>query len=195
MTDRATDLRSQRRWIDKWWVVGLLALAIGVGMRLLSLGLDNWVPVLVGSGFYAITFTALMLRRRRADAREAGLETDDVPVLERRVRRGAVPDDPALRQAMLRLVRRRLKLMRGKLIWVFTAGMLLVFVGLGILLLVRGSVLAGIAWMAIGACFVGGVWWMRRANIDRFQRMERQLTPSSEHHPVMSPPKGSEQTA
>ncbi|MEU8964815.1 hypothetical protein AB0C89_24355 [Streptomyces sp. NPDC048491] len=195
MTDRATDLRSQRRWIDKWWVVGLLALAVGVVMRLFFRGLDDWVPILVGSGFYAIIFTALMRRRQRADARAAGLETDDVPVLDRRVRRGAVPDDPALREAMLRLVRRRLKVMRGKLMWALAAWLLLIFVGLGVLFLVHGSVVAGIAWMVIGVGFAGGLWWMRRANIDRFLRMERQLTQNSERPPAMRPPESGAQTA
>ncbi|MFJ2400695.1 hypothetical protein ACIOUE_05280 [Streptomyces xanthochromogenes] len=194
MTGRETDLKSQRRWADKWWVVGLWALVVGVAIRLLFRGLADWVAIVAASAFYAIVFTAMTRRRQQSDARATGLETDDVPVLERRIRRGTVPDDPALRQSMLRLVRRRLKLMHSKVKWVFPA-MMVVFVGLGVLFLVHGGVVAGVVSMLCGAGFVGGMWWMRRTNIGRYQRMERQLTQRPESRPAMSPRQDEEQAA
>ncbi|MFC3260227.1 hypothetical protein [Streptomyces xanthochromogenes] len=187
-------MKSQRRWADKWWVVGLWALVVGVAIRLLFRGLADWVAIVAASAFYAIIFTAMTRRRQQSDARATGLETDDVPVLERRIRRGTVPDDPALRQSMLRLVRRRLKLMHSKVKWVFPA-MMVVFVGLGVLFLVHGGVVAGVVSMLCGTGFVGGMWWMRRTNIGRYQRMERQLTQRPESRPATSPRQGEEQAA
>ncbi|MEU0689579.1 hypothetical protein [Streptomyces uncialis] len=195
MAGRETDLKSQRRWIDKWWVVGLMALAIGIGVRLLFRDLDNWVSVVTGAGVYAIVLTALMRRRQRADARASGLETDDVPALERRLRRGDIPDDPALRQAMLRLVHRRQKTMHSKRVWAFPA-MLLMFVALGVLLLAGGSVVAGAAWIVGGPVVVGGMWWMRRTSLDRLRRAERRLNASPAQDPAArSPQRDREQTA
>ncbi|MFJ5265673.1 hypothetical protein ACIQAC_34965 [Streptomyces sp. NPDC088387] len=186
MAGRQTDLKSGRRWVDKWWVVGLMALAIGLGVRLLFQDLGNWVAAVAGAGFYAIVFTVMIRRRQRGDARASGLETDDVPVLERRIRRGDIPDDPALRQAMLQLVHRRQKTMHSKLMLAFPA-LLLILVALGVVLLVDGSTVAGIAWTVGGLGFVGGMWWMRRTNIDRFHRVERQLTDRPAQDPALSP--------
>ncbi|MFJ4767628.1 hypothetical protein ACIP88_00735 [Streptomyces uncialis] len=194
MAGRETDLKSQRRWIDKWWAVGLMALAIGIGVRLLFRDLDNWVAVVAGAGVYAIVLTVLIRRRQRGDARATGLETDDVPALERRLRRGDIPDDPALRQAMLQLVHRRRKTMHSKLVWAFPA-MLLMFVALGVLLLVGGSVVAGAAWIVGGPVVVGGMWWMRRTSLNRLRRAERQLNASPAQDSARSPQRDREQTA
>jgi Flp pilus assembly protein TadB len=177
MTGRKTELKSQRRWIDKWWVVGLMALVLGVGMRLLFRDLDNWVASVIGAGFYAVAATAMMRRRQRADARTSGVETDDLPVLERRIRRGDIPDDPALRQPMLQLVHRRLDQMHSRMVWALPA-LLLMSVALGVLQLANGSTLAGIGWTAGGLIVVSGLWWTRRHNIARFRRAERQLNES-----------------
>ncbi|MFJ7424181.1 hypothetical protein ACIQXD_37195 [Streptomyces uncialis] len=194
MADKETDLTSYRRWIDNWWAVGLIALAVGIGVRLLFRDLDNWVSAVTGAGAYAIVFTVLMRRRQRGDARASGVETDDVAALERRLRREDIPDDPALRQAMLRLVHRRRETMQGKLMWVFPL-MLLMFVALGVVLLAGGSVVAGAAWIVGGVIAVGGMWWMRRTNLDRLGRAERRLNASQAQDPARSPRRDREQTA
>ncbi|MFG3280454.1 hypothetical protein [Streptomyces sp. NPDC048111] len=175
MTARETDLTHQRRWIDQWWAVGLAALVVGAGIRLLFNGLDNWVSIVIGAGFYAALFTAMSRKRQRADAHASGVATDDVPVLERRVRREDIPDDPALRQAMLELVRRRLRLMHGKALWFFPV-LLVMFAGLGVWLIVSGHLAAGIGWLAFAFVFMGGLAWMRRVNLGRMRRVERRLT-------------------
>ncbi|WP_406403583.1 hypothetical protein [Streptomyces uncialis] len=193
MAGRERDLRSQRRWIDTWWAVGLMALAVGIGVRLLFRDLDNWVAAVAGAGAYAIVFTVLMRRRQRGDARASGVETDDVPALERRLRRGDIPDDPALRQAMLQLIHRRRKTMHSKLVWAFPV-MLLMFVALGVVLLAGGSAVAGAAWIVGGVVAVGGMWWMRRINLDRYRRAERRLNASPPQDRARSPQRDREQT-
>ncbi|MFF4324103.1 hypothetical protein [Streptomyces sp. NPDC001568] len=194
MTARETDLTSQRRWFDKWWVVALMALVVGLGVRLFFRDIDNRVAGVVGALVYAVGFTVLTRLRQRGDARVTGVETDDVPVLDRRIRRGDIPDDPALRRAMLQLVQRRQRMMRGKLLWAFPA-MLFICVALGAWLLAVGTIVPGVMWMVGGFVFVGGMWWMRRINIHRLRRVERRLTEPPARDPGRSPRRDQEKTA
>ncbi|MFD3871915.1 hypothetical protein [Streptomyces sp. NPDC058623] len=87
---------------------------------------------------------------------------------------GTYPDDPALRRAMLQLVHRRQGIMDSRLWWAFPA-MSSICVALGAWLLAVGAVVPGVTWLVGGFGVVGGLWWMRRINIDRLRRAEHRL--------------------
>lgn len=72
--------------------------------------------------------------------------------------------------------------MHSKLVWAFPV-MLLMFVALGVVLLAGGSAVAGAAWIVGGVVAVGGMWWMRRTNLDRYRRAEQ----PAEREPATGP--------
>jgi hypothetical protein len=165
---------TRERERDRWWVVATVALVLWVGVRPAVNGLSSWPGALVGGVVYAAWIAWWTNRRRRHDARTAGVEPARMAGLERRIRHEDTPDDTAERQAVARLVRRRkLKLTRGRL-WAFP---LLGVIGVGsaALWFVAGENTTGALTAAGAVVFTGWLVWLNRRTLQRFDRLERRL--------------------
>ncbi|SFF23533.1 hypothetical protein SAMN05216251_11022 [Actinacidiphila alni] len=163
------------RLTDRWWVMGLLMLVLYTGMRMLINGASLWGALIAGA-FYAGWMTWWLMRRRRRDGRAVGVEADELPGLERRMRHGDVPTDPRERQVMRGLARRRLAQMnRRPAVWAFVA-MALVVAALTVLMAVAGDVTQALVTGIGGAAFLVWMYAMRRRNLARLTRAESRLT-------------------
>ncbi|MFH8482687.1 hypothetical protein [Streptomyces sp. NPDC018055] len=164
-----------QRWQDRWWAVGLLVLVVWVGIRLAFDGWSGWPGILIGGLLYAGFMTAFVMRRRRRDARAVGTDAARVPELERRIaRNGEIPDDPAERAAIIRLIRRREEKLRRNRWWAFPL-LALIFFGTPVLWFVAGNVRAGLWGLAFGAAFLGWMVWFNRRFVRRMAGMRQRI--------------------
>ncbi|MFD8619360.1 MULTISPECIES: hypothetical protein [unclassified Streptomyces] len=164
-----------QRWQDRWWAVGLLVLVVWVGIRLAFDGWSGWPGILIGGLLYAGFMTAFVMRRRRRDARAVGTDAARVPELERRIaRNGEIPDDPAERAAIIRLIRRREEKLRRNRWWAFPL-LALIFFGTPVLWFVAGNVGAGLWGLAFGAAFLGWMVWFNRRFVRRMAGMRQRI--------------------
>ncbi|MFD7712634.1 hypothetical protein [Streptomyces sp. NPDC059786] len=164
-----------RDWRDRWWVFGLLALVVWVGVRLLLSGLHAWPSALVGGVIYVGWLTWWMRRRRKRDARAVGTDADNVPGMDRRILKGGdVPDDPAEREAMARLVdRRQERLVRNRR-WAFPL-LAVIFFGTSGLWFAAGSATSGGVMLAAAVVFMSWMVWQHRRTLRRLEDMRRRL--------------------
>ncbi|MFD6416973.1 hypothetical protein [Streptomyces sp. NPDC060194] len=171
----AESMRAQRRWYESWWAMALWFVVASVAVRLLFGGMDEWLSAVIGGGLVGGAYAAFFRMRQRKDGTISGTETDDVPALDRRIRRGDIPDDPREREAMDRLVTRRLEQMSARrFYWAF--GVLIAMdVAVGILAIVNGEALTGLLFIVGGTAFCGVLFLLRRRNIKRFEGVRQQL--------------------
>ncbi len=167
--------RREGRWQDRWWSVGLLVLVVWVAVRLVFRGWSAWPGILVGGVVYAAFLTWFLMRRRREDARAVGTEPDRVPELERRIaKNGELPEDPAERRAMVRLIRRREEKLRRNRWWALPM-LGLLFFGLPFLWFAAGNVPAGLWMLGFGGAFMGWMIWFNRRFVRRMAAMRRRI--------------------
>ncbi|WP_433887906.1 hypothetical protein [Streptomyces sp. CA-111067] len=163
-----------RRWLGKWWVLSLFYFVVYGGFQLLRPG-RTWADAAIGAAIYAAWMTGWQVRRRRRDSRAVGAKADELPQLERRMRRGEVPEDPAERQAMRKLAQRRLAKLQGGAKWALPLlGFL--WLAVSVISLAVGQFGSGLAFLGAGVVLAGLIVWGRRRNIERLTRAERRLS-------------------
>ncbi|MDT0494808.1 hypothetical protein ACPEIF_07725 [Streptomyces sp. NPDC012600] len=163
------------RWQDRWWAIALLVLVAWVGIRLVFDGWSGWPGILVGGFLYAGFMTWFLMRRRRRDARAVGTDAARVPELERRIaKNGELPEDPAERAVMVRLIRRREEKLRRNQWWAFPL-LGLVFFGLPIFWFAAGNVPMGVWGLVFGALLLGWMVWFNRRFVRRMARMRQRI--------------------
>ncbi|MFH8976624.1 hypothetical protein [Streptomyces sp. NPDC017890] len=166
---------SERRWQDRLSVIGLIALAAGLVVRLIANGADSWPSALVGAALMSVWVVFLVRRRRRHDARDAGAEPDDVPAMERRILKGGPPpEDPRRRRSMAALVDSRQRKLRRNRWWAFPLLALVLF-GTSALWFVSGSVTAGSLTLALAVAGMGWLTWFNLRFDRRLSRMRSRL--------------------
>ncbi|AQS66829.1 hypothetical protein [Streptomyces pactum] len=169
------DAFSGPRWRDRLSVIGLVALAVGLVVRLLLNGAGSWPSALVGAGLMSVWVVFLVRRRRRHDARDTGAQPDDVPAMERRILKGGPPpEDPRRRQALAALVDSRQRRLRRNRWWAFPL-LALIFFGTSILWFVYGSVTAGSWTLALAVAAMGWLTWFNLRFDRRLSQMRSRL--------------------
>lgn len=159
------------------------ALVLWVGVRLALNGLGSWPGAVVGGLLSCALVTWQIVRRRRREAAAIGTESDAVPTLERRLMKQDLPDDPAEREAMGRLVTRRLaKVRRGRL-WALP--MMAVFCLVPpVVLFAQGSRASGTVYGIFGVVFFGWLVWMNRRMTSRLTWMDRRIGDAGRQSPA-----------
>ncbi|MFJ6697901.1 hypothetical protein ACIQM4_17785 [Streptomyces sp. NPDC091272] len=108
------DWESERRWWDSGWAASAMVIAVAAAL----VGVWVWMYggfVLWVAGACAVIMAACApwgVRLGRKVAAEAGAPARSLPVLNRRLRDGRIPDGPQARAAMLMLGRRYLRTAR-----------------------------------------------------------------------------------
>ncbi|MEV5760169.1 hypothetical protein AB0L61_25780 [Streptomyces tendae] len=168
--DRGDD-RPRPRRRDGLWAIGVTALVVGVGVRLLMSGASAWPSALVGAVPAAAWIVWWVRRRRVRDAGAVGAEPEDVPGMERQILKGGpAPRDPERRRAMAALVDSRQERLRRNRWWAFPV-LALIFFGTSALWFASGSVGAGSAMLGLAVVSMG---WMTWYNL-RFDRRLSQM--------------------
>jgi hypothetical protein len=160
--------------MDRWWGIAGLALVVWVAMRLALNGLDAWPSALVGGVGGCAVVTWRVIRRRRGDATAIGTGSDAVPTLDRRIMKGDLPEDPAEREAMGRLVQRRLDRIRRHQKWALPLMAVFCFAPAA-LWLVAGRDSSGVLAAVFGVAFFGWLVWMNRRAVHRLTRMDQRI--------------------
>ncbi|MFB7650385.1 MULTISPECIES: hypothetical protein [unclassified Streptomyces] len=165
----------ERRWWDKLSVIGVIALAAGVVVRLITRGLDSWPSALIGAALMSAWIVFLVRRRRRDDARDTGADAEDVPAMERRILKGGrPPQDPDRRREMAALVDSRQRRLRRNRWWAFPM-LAVIFFGASVLGFVSGSVTAGSLALALAVAFIGWLAWYNLRFDRRLTEMRHRL--------------------
>ncbi|MFE2357068.1 hypothetical protein [Streptomyces parvulus] len=165
----------ERRWWDKLSVIGVLALAAGVVVRLITRGLDSWPSAVIGAALMSVWIVFLVRRRRRNDARDTGADAEDVPAMERRILKGGQPPrDPERRREMAALVDSRQHRLRRNRWWALPL-LAVIFFGTSVLAFVSGSVTAGSLTLALAVAFVGWLTWYNFRFDRRLTQMRHRL--------------------
>ncbi|MFJ6074231.1 hypothetical protein ACIQFU_25935 [Streptomyces sp. NPDC093065] len=173
-TERSDD-RPRPRWRDSLWGVGVIALVVGAGVRLVLHGASAWPSAVVGSVPVAVLLVWWTRRRRRQDAEAVGTEPDDVPGMDRRILRGGpVPRDPERRRAMAALVDSRQERLRRNRWWAFPT-LFLVFFGTSALWFASGSVGAGSMMLGLAIVFMSWLTWYNLRFDRRLSQMRGRL--------------------
>ncbi|GAA5204666.1 hypothetical protein [Streptomyces thinghirensis] len=166
---------SEPKWRDRLSVIGLVALAVGLVVRLLFNGADAWPSALVGAALMSVWIVFLVRRRRRHDARDTGAEPDDVPAMERRILKGGPPpEDPRQRQTMAALVDSRQRRLRRNRWWAFPL-LAVVFSGTSVAWFISGSATAGSLTLALAVAFLGWLTWFNLRFDRRLSQMRSRL--------------------
>ncbi|MFD4262624.1 hypothetical protein ACFWR9_34640 [Streptomyces sp. NPDC058534] len=162
-------------WRDRLSVIGLVALGVGVVIRLIANGLDSWPYAVVGGALMSVWVVFLVRRRRRQDARDTGAEPEDVPAMERRILKGGrPPEDPEQRREMAALVDSRQRRLRRNRWWAFPL-LALIFFGTSALWFVSGSVTAGSLALALAVAAMGWLVWFNLRFDRRLTQMRHRL--------------------
>ncbi|MEU6451442.1 hypothetical protein [Streptomyces sp. NPDC046979] len=165
----------ERDWRDRLSVIGLVALAVGVVVRLAANGLDSWPWAVVSAALMSVWVVFLVRRRRRHDARDTGAEPEDVPAMERRILKGgAPPEDPGRRREMAALVDSRQRRLRRNRWWAFPM-LALIFFGTSVLWFAAGSTTAGSLTLALAVVFMGWLTWFNLRFDRRLTQMRHRL--------------------
>jgi Flp pilus assembly protein TadB len=173
--ERRFDDFAEPRWRDRLSVIGLVALAVGLVVRLLLDGVGSWPSAVVGAALMSVWVVFLVRRRRRHDARETGAEPEDVPAMERRILKGGPPpEDPRHRQTLAALVDSRQRRLRRSRWWAFPLLTLILF-GTSILWFVSGSVTGGSWTLALAVAGMGWLTWFNLRFDRRLSQMRRRL--------------------
>lgn len=161
-----------------------IVLVIWVGMRLALRGLDAWPSAVAGGVVTCAVVTWQLIRRRRRDAAAIGTGSDTVPTLERRIMKEDLPEDPAEREAMGRLVRRRLGKIRRNQKWALP--MMAVFCFLpAVLWFLSGRSAGGAVAAGFGVVFFGWLVWMNRRALSRLARMDARIGEAGRRSPAV----------
>ncbi|TDT39809.1 hypothetical protein EV562_103180 [Streptomyces sp. BK208] len=173
-TTRSED-RPRLRWQDSLWGIGVMALVVAVGVRLLMNGASAWPSALLGAVPAAAWIVYLVRRRRVRDAREVGTRPDDVPAMERQILEGApAPRDPERRRAMAELVDSRQERLRRNRWWALPL-LAVLFLGTAALGYATGSVGMGSLMLVLGVTLVGYLVWHQRRFDRRLSQMRGRL--------------------
>ncbi|MER7776704.1 hypothetical protein ABTZ21_17155 [Streptomyces sp. NPDC096191] len=165
----------ERHWRDRLSVIGVVALGVGVVIRLIANGLGSWPYAVVGGALMSVWVVFLVRRRRRQDARDTGAEPEDVPAMERRILRGgAPPEDPDRRREMAALVDSRQRRLRRGRKWAFPL-LGLIFFGTSVLWFAAGSLTAGSLTLALAVAFMGWLTWFNVRFDRRLTQMRHRL--------------------
>ncbi|MCZ4119599.1 hypothetical protein [Streptomyces sp. H39-S7] len=159
---------------DRWWMMAGLVLIMWVGARLALNGLDGWPSAVAGGVGVCGVVTWRAIRRRRRDATAIGAEAGTVPSLDRRIMKEELPDDPAEREAMGRLVRRRLGKIQRNQKWALPL-MAIFCCAPAVLWFVRGRTTSGAVAAVFGVVFFVWLVWMNRRVLRRLTRMDERL--------------------
>ncbi|MFI6873644.1 hypothetical protein ACIBL6_09415 [Streptomyces sp. NPDC050400] len=162
----------------------VLVFLLGVGISALFRPGEHPALWVIKAALYtAVGITFVAVARRKA-GRAAGTDARGVTDLARKIRHREVPEDPAERASMRRLVAdQQGRIERGRRRLTYSLGFMgLLAVGMLVLGAVSGS------WgfpllFALGVA-VFGVWilWMRRRNLDRLHAMEAALGTDARAH-------------
>ncbi|MFJ4962612.1 hypothetical protein EES43_14715 [Streptomyces sp. ADI96-02] len=171
----STEHGQAERWQDRWWAIGLLVLVVWVGIRLVFDGWSGWPGIVAGGVGYAGFMSWFLMRRRRRDARAVGTVAARVPELERRIaKNGELPEDPAERVVMVRLIRRREEKLRRNQWWAFPL-LGLLFFGMPLLWFAAGNVTAGLWGLGFGLAFMAWMVWFNRRFVRRMAGMRQRI--------------------
>ncbi|CAL9411756.1 MULTISPECIES: hypothetical protein [unclassified Streptomyces] len=172
--DRGDD-RPRPRRRDRLWAIGVTALVVGVGVRLLMNGASAWPSAVVGAVPAAAWIVWWVRRRRVRDAGAVGAEPQDVPGMERQILKGGpAPRDPERRRAMAALVDSRQERLRRNRWWAFPV-LALIFFGTSALWFASGSVGAGSAMLGLAVVFMGWLTWYNLRFDRRLSQMRGRL--------------------
>lgn len=170
-----SDDRRRLRWQDSLWGIGVIALVVGAGVRLLLGGASAWPSALLGAVPVAVFLVWWVRRRRVRDAEAVGTEPDDVPAMERQILKGGPPPrDPERRQAMAALVDSRQERLRRNRWWAFPL-LAFLFFGTAVLSFLSGSMAAGGTMLAVAVASMAFMVWQHRRLDRRLSRMRSRL--------------------
>ncbi|MFA3876217.1 hypothetical protein ABS735_21440 [Streptomyces sp. MMCC 100] len=170
-----SDDRRRLRWQDSLWGIGVIALVVGVGVRLVVNGASAWPSAVVGAAPIAVGLVWWVRRRRVRDAEAVGTEPDDVPGMDRQILEGGpVPRDPERRRAMAAFVDSRQERLRRNRWWAFPM-LFLIFFGTSALWFVSGSVGAGSLMLGLAIVFMSWLTWYNLRFDRRLSQMRSRL--------------------
>ncbi|MFJ5610549.1 hypothetical protein ACIQCJ_14300 [Streptomyces sp. NPDC093221] len=183
--DGDVDWDGERRWYDRLWVRVGTAVAF---LAVMYAALWFWLGFNFGgfAGGLGAATAGLWRQRtfRRHLAEEAGIRPRQIPVVARRLRKGRVPADPAVRHAMTVLLRRQRKAARSGLRWLpWLAGFYLV---LGAIFLIVGTTGFGVFCLTIGVLLAAARAAHSRTT-RRLDRAEARLIPPPPPPATMAP--------
>ncbi|MFB6551190.1 MULTISPECIES: hypothetical protein [unclassified Streptomyces] len=175
MSEERSDGRRRLRWQDSLWGIGVIALVVGAGVRILMGGVSAWPSALLGAVPVAVFLVWWVRRRRVRDADAVGTEPDDVPAMERQILKGGPPPrDPERRQAMAALVDSRQERLRRNRWWAFPL-LTVLFFGTAALAFGTGSATAGAMMLALAVAFMAFMVWQNRRLDRRLSQMRSRL--------------------
>ncbi|MFD3733923.1 hypothetical protein [Streptomyces sp. NPDC058632] len=161
-----------KRWLDRsLFAQAMVIFLLGVGITALFRRDEHPVIWVVQAALCTGVAVAVLAAQRRRAVRAAGVGPGAVADLNRRIRRGEVPQDPEERAAMRRLADDQLDSMQraGRWFPYWLALMGLVAVGLLVLGVVSGSVVPSVAFAVSMLGFLWWVVWMRRRSMRRLR--------------------------
>ncbi|MFG3101159.1 hypothetical protein ACGFZL_11670 [Streptomyces sp. NPDC048182] len=167
--------RPKRKWRDSLWAVGLIALIVGVAVRLVMNGMSAWPSAVVGAVGFAAWWVFLIRRRRKHDARLTGAPQNDIPGLERQILKGKEPpQDQEQRHELAVLVDSRQRKLRRNRWWALPL-LAVIFFGTAALMFATSSATAGGLYLAFAIVFMGWMTWYHFHHDRRLTQMRQRL--------------------
>ncbi|WP_299529948.1 hypothetical protein [uncultured Streptomyces sp.] len=170
--DRIDDFVAERLWLQ----VVLSALLAPALIMVISPG-ESPAAVLLRVGAATVTGAFVVAARQRKERRATGATATGVRSLERRLRSGEPPTDPAERSAMRRLVDERLH--RTRHAAAALVGLSLMFAAVAVLAAVTAGARQGFGFAVFTVVFVG--WLSRYGSLQRrrLRAMREALGPAA----------------
>lgn len=163
-------MHSVNRWLTRHlWLQVALAVLAATAVILLIDPARSWGEVLVRVTVMSLGGAAVLAARRRGERRAVGGSDATVASLDHRLRRGDVPADPGEREAMAKLVARRLHNTRHR--WAALAFLGVMLGTLYALIAATSGPRAMIGYGLLFGTFLAWLTWYAVRNHRRLRRM------------------------
>ncbi|MFF9867710.1 hypothetical protein ACF1G0_20170 [Streptomyces sp. NPDC013953] len=162
-------MHSVNRWLTRHlWVQIALSVVAATAVILLIDPARSWGEVLVRVTVMSLGGAAVLVARRRGERRAVGGSDATVAGLDHKLRRGDVPADPGEREAMAKLVARRLHHTRHR--WPALA---FLCVMLGTLYVLIAATSGPRAMIGYGLLFGAFLMWLTWYSVRHHRRLRR----------------------